>query len=325
MDAAGFMPSEAALAKVRSEIEAYEAEREKTGRAVWVRRVLFLAILAVLTIVLTLAFNSFADPREQFSSSPHFWLYVVAAILVPVLYSAANGPANKLQQSVRDRLLPVIFGFIDDVRYRKGDVPDSFSHIPKDTIGAHSDVDFDDEIVGVWQGWPFELYEAKATVGSGKSQSTVFQGVVITLKTEQPFPGELIAARRATSVTSFFRGIFGNELEEITSPDPFVNERYHFRTDNPEAAAPLVTGRMTQALKWLGETWPDEPARIAMNHDDVFLLLPHSKNFFELPPISVPLDYKTHVAPMIADMATLLATASLVRQIGASDETAPAT
>ena len=99
-----------------------------------------------------------------------------------------------------------------------------------------------------------------------------------------------------------------------------LDENYDFRTDNVEAARPLVTGRLAQALQWLGETWPEQPARVALKGSDGFLLIPLSKNFFELPDISQPLDYRRHVAPMIADMAALLATAALVRKVGAADE-----
>jgi hypothetical protein len=122
-------------------------------------------------------------------------------------------------------------------------------------------------------------------------------------------------------VTSFFRGLFGDgDLEEVTSGVATLDENYEFRTDNPAAAQPLVKGRLARALQWLGETWPDEPARVALRDGDGFLLLPAKKNFFELPPISVPLDYHKHIEPMIADMATLLATAALVRKVGASDD-----
>jgi hypothetical protein len=123
-------------------------------------------------------------------------------------------------------------------------------------------------------------------------------------------------------VTSFFHGFFTNDLHELQSGVPVLDAAYDFRTDNPEAALPLVQGRLSQALQWLGETWPEEPARVALKDKDAFLLLPQSRNFFELPDISVPLDYKTHVAPMIADMASLLATGALVRQIGASGDQA---
>ena len=83
-----------------------------------------------------------------------------------------------------------------------------------------------------------------------------------------------------------------------------------------------MTGRLAKALQWLGETWPEQPARVALSGSDGFLLIPLSKNFFELPGISAPLDYQRHVAPMIADMVSLLATASLVRKIGAPDQAA---
>jgi hypothetical protein len=87
-----------------------------------------------------------------------------------------------------------------------------------------------------------------------------------------------------------------------------------------EAARPLVTGRLAQALAWLGEAWPGQPARVALKDEDGFLLIPLSKNFFELPGISRPLDYKGHVEPMVAEMAAFLATAALVRKAGAGGE-----
>jgi len=46
------------------------------------------------------------------------------------------------------------------------------------------------------------------------------------------------------------------------------------------------------------------------------------ENFFDLPDISVPIDYDTHVAPMIADLGATLATAALARKMGARDEAA---
>jgi len=59
---------------------------------------------------------------------------------------------------------------------------------------------------------------------------------------------------------------------------------------------------------------------VALSGSDGFLLMPRSKNFFELPHISEPIDYNRHVAPMITDLGAMLATAALVRKIGARDE-----
>ncbi len=320
MDARDFMPGEAALAKVRAEIEAYEAERKAVQRSVSIRIPIYLAIVVALVVILAFAFNSFADPNEQWSSAPHVFLYVAGVIALFLAYSWAKSPARELQQSFRARLLPVIFGFIDKVRYRRGETPASVERLPRETIGSFNQSSYDDEIAGEWQGFPFELYEAAFSQKTGKTTSTIFRGVVVALEADSRFPGVLMATRKANKVTSFFRGIFGTELEELSSGIPVLDAAYDFRTDNPEAARALVTGRLAQALQWLGETWPEEPARIALKNKDAFLLLPQSKNFFELPDISVPLDYKTHISPMIADMASLLATGALVRKIGAGDE-----
>ncbi|MEZ5780603.1 MAG: DUF3137 domain-containing protein [Rhizobiaceae bacterium] len=316
MDAQDFMPSDAALATLRAEIEAYEAERRKICRDVRWRIPAYMATVVVTVVILALAFNAFADPNELWFSAPHVFLYVAGAIGLIVAYFVGSGPERKLQQSYRDRLLPIIFAFIENVRYQRGDAPASVERLPRETIGEFNQSSYDDEISGSWQGFPFELYEAVFSQKSGGTTSTVFRGVVVALETDILFPGVLVATRKANKVTSFFRGMFGKNLHELSSGIPDLDAAYDFRTDNPEAARPLVTGPLAQALQWLGEAWPEEPARIALKDKDAFLLLPQSKNFFELPDISVPLDYKTHIAPMIADMASLLATGALVRKIG---------
>ncbi|TIU64012.1 MAG: hypothetical protein E5W25_23520, partial [Mesorhizobium sp.] len=225
---------------------------------------LFVALVAWL-------FNAAADPNEQWFSTPHVFLYVGGFGAAVLLYFQAVRPATRLQQSFRDTVLPMIFGFVRDVRYQHGVRPNSFDRLPRETIGAFNRQSFDDIISGRYEDFPFELYEAKLTEGCGV---------------------------------------------------PELDASYEFRTDNVEAARPLVTGRLASALTWLGETWPYDQARIALNGSDGFLLMPRSKNFFELPDISVLIDYQTHIAPMIADLGAMLATAALVRKIGAADDAA---
>jgi hypothetical protein len=65
--------------------------------------------------------------------------------------------------------------------------------------------------------------------------------------------------------------------------------------------------------------WRSNPSRIALKGSEGFLLIPLSKNFFELPATSQALDYKAHIEPMVAEMAALLATAALVRKAGTAN------
>jgi hypothetical protein len=322
MEAADFMPSEAVIAGIRKDIEAYEARRASTYRQVRWRVPLFVGPVLVFVALVAWLFNKVADPNEQWFSTPHIFLYIGGFVLAGLLYFQAMRPATRLQQSFRDTVLPMIFGFVTDVRYQHAVRPNSFDRLPRETVGGFNGQRFDDIISGRYENFLFELYEAKLTEGSGKSERTVFKGVVVAFETIEPFPGILVAARKAGKVVGFFRGMFANKMQELACGVPELDAAYEFRTDNVQAAQPLVTGRLAQALSWLGETWPYDQARIALNGSDGFLLLPQTKNFFELPDISVPLDYQTHIAPMISDMGAMLATAALVRKIGATDEEA---
>ena len=322
MEARDFMPDEAVVAGIRTDIETYEGERQRARRRVNWRLLVYLAAVAAAVVALAIGFNDFADPHEQWHSTPHLYLYLGGLIAVIFAFWAASKPARDAQQKFREHLLPIVFGFIEDFHYRNKATPLSFDRLPHEAVGWFDRQRFDDAVSGKYEGFTFEFYEADlAATGFAKRGETKFKGVVLAFQTIAPFPGLLVATHKANMVTSFFRGLFGDgDLEEITSGVAALDENYEFRTDNPTAAQPLVRGRLAQALQWLGETWPDEPARVALRGEDGFLLLPSSKNFFELPPISEPLDYRKHIEPMITDMATLLAIAALVRKVGASDD-----
>ncbi len=320
MDTKTLMPSEEVIAGIRKDIAAYEIERAKAYAQVKWRVPVFLGALLIVAALLAYAFNSFASPYEQWFSTPHVFLYFATFAGAFFVYQAAMSPATRLSQSFRERVLPIVFGFVENLHYANGQTPSSFDRLPKQATGKFSKQTFDDVISGKYEGFPFELYETKLSTG-GKSDQTIFKGVVMGFETATPFPGLLVAAKRAGAVTNFFRDMFGGSgLETVESGIASLDETYEFHTDNAGAARRLVTGKLAKALQWLAETWPGEPARVALEGRDGFLLLPFSKNFFELPDISMPIDYKAHIEPIVADMVSLLATAALVRQVGAPDQ-----
>ncbi|MBA8904522.1 DUF3137 domain-containing protein [Aminobacter ciceronei] len=277
---------------------------------------LYLGGVIVAVLVLALIFNFIADLNEQWLSTPHVYLYVVGFIAAFFAYFRAMRPLEAANASFRNKLLPIVFGFIKNMRHERGATPPSFVNLPESTVGKYNNLEIDDFISGNYDGFDFELYETLLTQQAEKHDSTTFQGVIVAFGLKKPFEGTLVATIRTNAVLSFFGELFGSGLKELRSGVQDLDMAYEFRSDNVEAAQPLVSGQMAQALTWLKEAWPGEPARIALSGTSGFLLLPHQKDFFELPASDVALDYKVHVEPMIADMATILATASLVRKIG---------
>ena len=319
MESRDYQPDQDALQAIRSRIAAFEARRTAARRAMVWRAVVSILVLVAAVWLIAWGFNSVADRNEQWLSTPHVLLYVVGLVVAAVLFAAAGAPLRRLQRGMRDELMPGIFGFVDNVRYAKGTTPETYPDLPHAVVGEFDKASFDDIVSGN-AGFPFELYEARFWQ-SGRTQDTRFHGVVTVFELETPFPGLLVATRKGHTVLSFFGGLFGRDrLETLLSGDAGLDAAYDFRSDNPEAALPLVTGRLSQALQWLGESWPEEPARIALSGKDGFLLLPTAKNFFELPDGTGPLVFDKHVRPMITDLGSLLATAALVRKVGTSSE-----
>lgn len=319
MDSRNFQPDQAALQTIRSKTADFEARRSAAKRARVLRAVLSLLVLVVAVWLVAWGFNTVADPNEQWLSTPHVLLYVIALIVAVILFATAGAQLRELQRGMRAELMPAIFGFVDNVRYSKGTTPYTYPDLPHAVVGEFDEASFDDVISGN-AGFPFELYEARFWQ-SGRTPDTRFHGMVTVFELETPFPGLLVANRKGHAVLSFFGGLFGRDrLDPLLSGDAGLDAVYDFRSDNPQAALPLVTGRLAQALQWLGESWPEEPARIALSGKDGFLLLPTAKNFFELPDGPEPVVFEKHVTPMIADLGSLLATAALVRKVGSSAE-----
>lgn len=310
------MPDEATTAGIKKDLEAYQAERNAIRLSTAWRVPLYLGGVIVAVLVLALIFNFIADLNEQWLSTPHVYLYVVGFIAAFFAYFRAMRPLEAANASFRNKLLPIVFGFIKNMRHERGATPPSFVNLPESTVGKYNNLEIDDFISGNYDGFDFELYETLLTQRAEKHDSTTFQGVIVAFGLKKPFEGTLVATIRTNAVLSFFGELFGSGLKELRSGVQDLDMAYEFRSDNVEAAQPLVSGQMAQALTWLKEAWPGEPARIALSGTSGFLLLPHQKDFFELPASDLALDYKVHVEPMIADMATILATASLVRKIG---------
>src|SRR5262249_3536832 len=152
----------------------------------------FVGLVVVIVALVAWLFNAVADPHEQWLSTPHVFLYLGGMVAAAFLYFQALKPATRLQQSFRDTLLPMIFGFVRDVRYQHGIRPNSFDRLPRETVGNFNRQSFDDIIAGRYEGFPFELYEARLSEGTGKGETVAFKGVIVAFETIEPFPGTLV-------------------------------------------------------------------------------------------------------------------------------------
>ncbi|MGQ3213935.1 MAG: DUF3137 domain-containing protein [Shinella sp.] len=311
VDEAALMPKDAALENLHAAVTAYNASRGSVTGDMYVRVALIFGGYLVFSAFV--AYIAWVEIANDIVGIVLGLLFVGGGFV----WRFALAPAKQFQQSLRDRMLPLVFGFVDNVQYVNGAEPRFIHTMPGKDLVPRDRNEHGDMIAGRHDGLAFTLSETELITGSGKSRQTTFKGVIFHFEREQEFPGQLLAARRPNAVHRFMRDLFGgSSLALVISGNPEVDSSHEFRTNRLDAATPIVQGTLAKALDYLATEWRDDVVRIALDGRDCYLLVPAKKNFFELPPVDTPIDFDRHLRPMIRDLVMLLATAQLVNRIG---------
>lgn len=309
-DLKNWLPAEEQLKRVAEAVAVYNAGRPAKAAAMKRRMVMMLGPFAVIVAAIAII---------GLVTGVLFITGIAVAVAIfggMIVLSIARKPARNFQQQLRASMFPEIFGFIDDFQYRHGHAAGFLGPLEATGMLSYTSASHDDWFAGSYDGVRFELAETHLKKKSGKNTRTIFDGLIFHIRLDSHFRGLLLAQRKADVVTKFFRDLFGNKLREIQTGIGDIDATHDFRTnaDGPEPAQ--LAARMAKALDWLADTWPHGPVQIAFADADCYLLLAATKDHFELPGITQgDIDFDRHILPMIRDMATLLAIASLIGKV----------
>ena len=321
MNVTDFMPGDEVVAGIKADLEPYEAERaRRTGAVTW-RVPVFLGRAAGVTVVLAFAFNGFADPNEQWFSSPHVFLYF-GAFVAGVLRLRRRDASGDEAAAVVPRARCFRWSSASS---RTCATATPQRRTPSTGCRARRPALQPAELRRCHRRHATRIFPSSSTrpicsQKAGKSDCTVFKGVVVAFETITPFPGMLVAVRKAgpgREVLPRHVRHRARDLECGVASDRRGLRIPHRQHRRGTAAGHRAAGAGAEMAR---RNMAGQPAKVALSGRDGFLLLPLAKNFFELPGISMQLDYKAHVEPMVADMVALLATAALVRKIGRPDD-----
>lgn len=310
-----FNPDREKLATIKAAIAAYNADRTGAESSAMRNAALFLIPYAIAVVAIAFLLLPGKD-ADDFPWTAYWIGLAVAAGGSAKVWEYAWSPVKRLQQETRSRLVPVICGFVENIRYDNKAVPAFMQHLPEEALVLHDRVEHDDLISGCLDGMDFELGEVIFWVKTGKrSEARAFEGVIFHCLAKTAFPGQLIASQKTTWLSRFGWGGKSKELSDVACANKRIDEMYEFRSDHPEAAAGLVNGALTTIILWLSENWPDGLARISLSGNQIILFVPTNTNHFEMPSISTELDYDQHVRPMTGQLWRLLSTGKLIRDI----------
>ena len=323
MNADEYLPNAETIASIEGDVAKYNARRRHAQGEIG-RRVpaLFGCYALACAVVFYFIIANFRAMPEKVA---FFLLFggAIAAIAGGVaLHRSAHRVGVDTQQGFRDHILPVIFGFVDGLRYSHGYEPGSFARLPAALKGDYNHTEFGDIITGRLDGRHFEISEMSLSRRSKSSTVVLFKGVALCCSVRDSFPGTLVAVRKPepslmqpfNDLMRSLSGLFGGErLETVFSRSP-LDRSYEFRSDRREEARALFAGGLGDVLGWVNERWRQGSPRLAVRHAEFFLMLPSEKDLFELPPLDRPVDYRAHLEPMVRDFAALLAIVAEVQR-----------
>jgi len=151
------------------------------------------------------------------------------AIAVPWLI-ALSIPGGRYAKAFKRELMPLLLRRHGELRYVEGAVPAVGDLTAKGLLPRYDQAEIDDAIAGRYAGYELRLSELELERKSGKNNSTVFNGLLLTLAVDTPFLGTTMVLDKSRTAPS---GLMPVRLEDprfASIYDVYGNDQVEART-----------------------------------------------------------------------------------------------
>lgn len=296
-----FGAGEAQLEVIRQEVAAYNRQRQPAEWLMYkgiARK--FLPFVGIVLAIVVLA---------QFQGAPGITIITMAlAVLIGFgLRRLILKPVADLKERNRERLLPVIYGFIQDFAYTHDEVPDVMPWLQKIDLVPFDTSMHGGTITGRYGGAAFTLTETEMLVEGERQERIVFGGTLFHFRREAFFPGTFVVQAKGRADDEPGEDLFPDgALHDIRSPAAEAGDRYRLRTTNSSAAEALPGGAFGDLAKRLEDAWGGAAWSLVLHDHDCYLLIPVRTGVFDLPAVGRDIDADRDLNPIVAEMCRFM-------------------
>ena len=283
----------------RRELSPWLQEKEQDRLKARRDALLFGGVAALLITAIVILALSSSGERDL------YWVAAFATGIVGMF--AAAWSYSRVQKSVKAFLLEKTCGFLDMGYSLEAPRTHVEAFKSLQLLPFHHWSKVEDEITGELDGVDFHVMDAKLSRRSGKSNRTVFRGVLATFQVERPFAGITIVARDKGWLGKLFEGS-GGRFQRIEFEDDDFERRFDVYSDSPPDSRALLDRVMVERLKSLSDSLGGRLA-VAFNDRRVLASVNRKKDLFEAGGLSQPLDDPRRVQAIVDDIGFALGVA----------------
>lgn len=305
-DTAGGEAIEAELKDVLDEVETARLDTlEKVNR-----RAMWSVPLCTAGGIVLLILAQFTDDPPDFTES-------IALALVPGVLGylwASFDLSSSYTRLYKNKVLSRLAATFGELSYRSAVMPD-LARLKEENIFRKFDAsEADDEIFGTHRNLPINIVELKLTFGSGNSEKTMFDGLLVTL--------DLPRDTGAVTAVISDAGAFGNFLdrqktqrrERVRLEDPRFEAVYEVYSSDQVESRALLHPAFMEKLLVLGQL-PGFGRPLVLCAGRVLqIAMPRESggNLFEAPNFRKPAATRETLVQLRKDIAAVLAAADAV-------------
>lgn len=225
-------------------------------------------------------------------------------------------PRQRYVSTYKSQVLPVIAGTLGSFRYEEtGRIAES--RLRASTLMPNfDDYKSEDKFTGTYKDVDVELAEVTLTreQGSGRDRETVtvFKGLFALLTTRRAVAGKTVLKRDAGAIANWLGEKFGG-MQKIEMADPAFEKHFEVYATDPAEARALLTPTIVEGMTALSKHMGDGRLQAAFYDDQLFVMVPNSKDLFEPPSIFTSIVKDAGVARLSRELGDVLSIIDILK------------
>ena len=249
--------------KIAPEIKKFEGERiSHQETAISISAILiFIPILVILS-----------DLKDIPDSSIE--LTIGSFFLAIFIYRTIK---KDFERKIKALIMHIICKCIGDLKWSCNGYNQSTMFSTAELIDSYDHVEYDDIFSGKFKDVNYEIIESKFTMGSGKSKSTIFDGVIIKLDMNKTFNGRTVIRPNTLLHSSPSSILKHTELEDIN-----FEKKFDVFTDDEVEARYLITPSFMERLNEMKVAFKADKVSCAFYNKYLFVALQTPEDLFSI-------------------------------------------